>query len=481
MTRSVFVCQQCGHQSPKWLGRCPGCGAWDALVEEVESQARPSRLPSVREPPRPLSEVATGGSARRETGIGEFDRVLGGGLVRGSVVLIGGDPGIGKSTLALQAAFALAARGARVLYVAGEESPEQVKMRAERVSLGTCDMPRAGGSAGSARGATAQAQPTSREWSGPWIVAETGLEPLLAVVAQLAPDILVIDSIQTMSSADLGSAPGSVGQVREVAARLVNACKGTGIAAFLIGHVTKEGFLAGPRVLEHMVDTVVYFEGDRSHAYRILRAVKNRFGSTNEIGVFEMREGGLAGVPNPSEVFLAERPATAPGSAVVATIEGSRPILVEVQALVTPTTFGTPRRTTLGLDPNRTALLAAVLEKKMGLRLLDRDLFLNVVGGVRLDEPAADLGVVAAIASSYLDRALPADLLVMGEVGLTGEVRAIGRVEMRVREGGTLGFRRAVVPAANARQVAPAEGATVIGIRTLDELWKAAFGDHGSG
>jgi DNA repair protein RadA/Sms len=258
--------------------------------------------------------------------------------------------------------------------------------------------------------------------------------------------------------------------VREVAARLVSCCKGAGIAAFFIGHVTKDGSLAGPRVLEHMVDTVLYFEGDRSHAYRILRAVKNRFGSTNEIGVFEMHEQGLVGVPNASEIFLAERPATAPGSAVIATIEGSRTILVEVQALVTPTTFGTPRRTTLGLDSNRAALLAAVLEKKIGLRLLDRDIFLNVVGGVHVDEPAADLGVVAAIASSYLDRALPADLLVMGEVGLTGEVRAIGRAEMRVREGGTLGFRRAVVPAANARQLALADKTTVIGVRTLDDL-----------
>jgi len=298
-------------------------------------------------------------------------------------------------------------------------------------------------------------------------------------LTHLEPEVLVVDSIQTLSSADLGSAPGSVGQVREVAARLVSSCKGAGIAAFFIGHVTKEGSLAGPRVLEHMVDTVLYFEGDRSQAYRILRAVKNRFGSTNEIGVFEMREQGLVGVPNASEVFLAERPATAPGSAVIATIEGSRPILVEVQALVTPTTFGTPRRTTLGLDANRAALLAAVLEKKMGLRLLDRDVFLNVVGGVHVDEPAADLGVVAAVASSYLDRPLPADLLVMGEVGLTGEVRAIGRVEMRVREGGTLGFRRAVVPAANARRLALGDKTTVIGVRALDEFFAAAFGDHG--
>jgi DNA repair protein RadA/Sms len=400
---------------------------------------------------------------RRETGIGELDRVLGGGLVRGSVVLIGGDPGIGKSTLALQAAVALAARGARVLYVAGEESPEQVRMRAERLRVPVESV----------------APPQAR--TDPWIVAETLLDPLLAVVADVRPDVLVVDSVQTLASADLGSAPGSVGQVREVAARLVSTSKAGGMAAILIGHVTKEGFLAGPRVLEHVVDTVLYFEGDRSHAYRILRAAKNRFGSTNEIGVFEMQEHGLSGVPNASEVFLAERPATASGSAVVATIEGSRPILVEVQALVTPATFGTPRRTTLGLDPNRAALLAAVLEKRMGLRLLDRDLFLNVVGGVRVDEPAADLAVVAAIASSFLDRPLPSDLLVMGEVGLTGEVRAIARAEDRVREGKSLGFRRAVVPATNARRLKGEIGAAIVGIRSLDELWAAAFGEDGGG
>jgi DNA repair protein RadA/Sms len=401
--------------------------------------------------------VATGAAVRRQTGIGELDRVLGGGLVRGSVVLIGGDPGIGKSTLALQAAVELAATGCKVLYVAGEESPEQVRMRAERLCPSLVD-----------GHADAKGEP--------WIVAETGLDPLVAVIADVKPDVIVVDSVQTLASADLGSAPGSVGQVREVAARLVTIAKTQGIAAFLIGHVTKEGFLAGPRVLEHVVDTVLYFEGDRSHAYRILRAAKNRFGSTNEIGVFEMQEHGLVGVPNPSEVFLAERPAMAPGSAVVATIEGSRPILVEVQALVTPATFGTPRRTTLGLDPNRAALLAAVLEKKMGLRLVDRDLFLNVVGGVRVDEPAADLAVVTAIASSYLDRPLPGDLLTMGEVGLTGEVRAIARADMRVREAANLGFRRAVIPAANAQRLKSDPAIAVIGVRTLEDMWVAAFG-----
>jgi DNA repair protein RadA/Sms len=458
----VYACQRCGHQSAKWLGRCPDCGGWGSLVEEVQLRGRAAARAaktSAPEVPRRLSEVEVDVAARRQTGIGELDRVLGGGLVRGSVILVGGDPGIGKSTLALQAAFTLAAApaGVKVLYVAGEESPEQVKVRGARVGLG---------------------EPGGAD-SSPWVVAETSLESLLAVMERFAPEVMVVDSVQTLASSELGSAPGSVGQIREVAARLVTACKAASTAAFLIGHVTKEGFLAGPRVLEHMVDTVLYFEGDRSHAYRILRAVKNRFGSTNEIGVFEMQAAGLVGVPNASEIFLAERPASAPGSAVVATMEGSRPILVEIQGLVTPATFGTPRRTTLGLDPNRAALLAAVLEKKMGLRLVERDLFLNVVGGVRVDEPAVDLGVVAAIASSYLDRPLPADLLVVGEVGLTGEVRAVGRVEARLREGASLGFRRAVVPAGSARQLPPIDGVEVIGARTLEDLWAAAFGGAG--
>jgi DNA repair protein RadA/Sms len=413
-----------------------------------------------------LAEVPLEEGTRRSTGIGELDRVLGGGLVRGTVVLIGGDPGIGKSTLALQAAFALARQGARVLYVAGEESAEQVKMRAARVGASDTEV-------GVAADRAVSGPPQS-----PWVVAETDLDALLGVVAELVPEVMVVDSVQTLASAELGSAAGTVGQIREVAARVVTACKTAAVSAFLIGHVTKEGSLAGPRLLEHMVDTVLYFEGDRSHAYRILRAVKNRFGSTNEIGVFEMQGQGLVGVPNASAAFLAERPVAAPGSAVVATLEGSRPILVEIQALVTPTTFGTPRRTTLGLDPNRAALLAAVLEKRMGLRLAERDLFLNVVGGVRVEEPAADLGVIAAVASSYLDRALPADLLVVGEVGLTGEVRAVGRAEVRVREGASMGFRRAVIPAASVRGCPPVAGVAVIGARALDDLWAAAFGGN---
>jgi DNA repair protein RadA/Sms len=479
MKRAVFVCQQCGSQSPKWLGRCGQCGAWGTLVEEAVG-GRATTSVRRAEAPRLLSEVGVTAGVRREIGLGELDRVLGGGLVRGSVVLIGGDPGIGKSTLALQAACALSERGARVLYVAGEESAEQVKLRAMRIGLGAWGAGGAGGATpelGAAAGTPQSTGPGAGRWEpGPWIVAESTLEALLTVVDEMRPETMVIDSVQTLASAELGSAAGSVGQVREVAARLVAACKAGGIAAFLIGHVTKEGFLAGPRVLEHMVDTVLYFEGDRSHAFRILRAVKNRFGSTNEIGVFEMREGGLIGVPNASEIFLAERPAIAPGSAVIATVEGSRPILVEVQALVSAAPFGTPRRTTLGLDANRAALLAAVLEKRMGMRLADRDIFLNVAGGVRVEEPAADLGVVAAIASSYLDRPLGSDVVIVGEVGLTGEVRAIGRAEARVREGAKLGFRRAIVPAANARQSSPEDGLEIVGVRALDELFAAVFG-----
>lgn len=480
MKRTAFVCQQCGSQSPKWLGRCGQCGAWGTLVEEAAEAAKPAGEVRRAEAPRLLSEVGVAAGVRRETGLGELDRVLGGGLVRGSVVLIGGDPGIGKSTLALQAACALSERGARVLYVAGEESAEQVKVRAMRIGLGTAGA--AGASGERARQSEAEAVAAAASGPSPWIVAETTLEALLALLDEMSPDAVVIDSVQTLASAGLGSAAGSVGQVREVSARLVTACKASGMAAFLIGHVTKEGFLAGPRVLEHMVDTVLYFEGDRDHAFRILRAVKNRFGSTNEIGVFEMRDGGLVGVPNASEIFLAERPAMAPGSAVIATIEGSRPILVEVQALVSAAPFGTPRRTTLGLDANRAALLAAVLEKRMGMRLADRDIFLNVAGGVRVEEPAADLGVVAAIASSYLDRPLGFDVVVMGEVGLTGEVRAIGRADARVREAAKLGFRRAIIPAATARQWASEDGVEIVGVRSLEELFAAAFGSGaGSG
>jgi DNA repair protein RadA/Sms len=444
--RSAFVCQQCGHAAPRWLGQCPGCEAWNTLVEETLPTPGPrGRAPSGAAP-RPLAQVTAGASLRRSTGLAELDRVLGGGLVQGSVVLVGGDPGIGKSTLALQACGALAAQGLAVLYVAGEESPEQVRLRADRLGL-----------AG----------------TGVLIVSETAAEAVADLVATSRPAALVVDSIQTLHTAGLGSAPGSVGQVRESAALLVARCKASGSACFLIGHVTKEGALAGPRVLEHLVDTVLYFEGDGAHALRVLRAVKNRFGSTNEVGVFEMREGGLVEVPNPSAAFLAERPIGAPGSAVLATLEGSRPVLVEIQALVSRSGLALPRRNAIGLDVGRTALLLAVLEKRMRLPLHEHDVFLNVAGGLRVDEPAADLAVVAAVASSARGRPLPEESAIWGEVGLTGEVRAVARAEARLREAARQGFRHCVMPAGNARGLTAVDGVRAEGVATLDRLFEA--------
>ena len=396
----------------------------------------------------PLADITAEGEDRRTTAIGELDRVLGGGMVAGSAILIGGDPGIGKSTLLLQATAALATSGAKVLYVSGEESAQQIRMRGERLGVGD---------------------------SKASILCETSLERILEVAEELAPDVIAVDSIQTVTSGELASAAGSIGQVRESAAKLVAFSKQNGAACFLVGHVTKEGALAGPRVLEHMVDTVLYFEGDRGHTFRVLRAVKNRFGSTNEIGVFEMKDSGLEPVVNPSELFLSERPVGVAGSVVVAAIEGTRPILVELQALVTPSAFGTPRRTTLGIDANRLALLVAVLEKKVGLHLTGQDIFLNVAGGFSIDEPAADLGAVAAVASSFLDRPIEPGTLLIGEVGLAGEVRAIHQAEARVREAQKMGFRRCLLPAASERRVGASNGCEVVGVESLDAVWKVLF------
>src|SRR5436190_5566727 len=445
--RTAFVCQQCGRAASRWLGQCPGCGAWNALVEEAvrETRARETRTGASAATPRPLVAVTAGDTVRRSTGLGELDRVLGGGLVQGSVVLVGGDPGIGKSTLALQACGALARQGLPVLYVAGEESPEQVRLRAERLGMAEAGV------------------------GDVHVLPETATEAVIEQLERMRPAAVVVDSIQTLHTGALASAPGSVGQVRESAALLVAHAKASGVACFLIGHVTKEGALAGPRVLEHLVDTVLYFEGDSGHALRVLRAVKNRFGSTNEVAVFEMGERGLAEVPNPSATFLAERPAGAPGSTVLATLEGSRPVLVEIQALVSRSGLALPRRTAIGLDPGRVALLLAVLEKRMGLPLHDQDVFLNVAGGLRVDEPAADLAVVAAVASSARGRALADDVAVWGEVGLTGEVRAVGRSEARLREAARQGFRRCVLPASNARGLA-VDGTRAEGVATLEQL-----------
>jgi len=448
--RTVFVCQCCGYRSQGWLGRCPACEGWDTFAQELlapPGAGRRERGGGSVGAPQPLAAIEAALEGRLAARIGELDRVLGGGLVRGSAVLIGGDPGIGKSTLVLQALAAFA-RDGEVLYVSGEESPQQIKLRADRLGIRTPSL---------------------------MVLASTALEEVLDTVERVRPRVVAVDSIQTLSSADFASAAGSVGQVRECAARLVAQAKTTGAALFLVGHVTKDGALAGPRTLEHMVDTVLYFEAERAQPYRILRAVKNRFGSTNEIGMFEMTEAGLRAVANPSALFLAERPAHAPGSAVVATMEGTRPILVEIQALVSSSVLATPRRTTLGLDPNRVAVLNAILEKKMGLPLAGHDIFVSVAGGVRVDEPAADLGVIAAVASSFLDRPLDPRTLVVGETGLAGEVRAVGHAEARVREAAALGFRRCILPDACARQAWPTPGIELVGVRSLAEAWRHLF------
>jgi len=441
--KTIYTCQSCGLQSPKWLGRCPDCQTWGGLVEETVAIAKKGGGQQVGQgsAPQRLHEISVAGEERRSCGLGELDRVLGGGTVPGSFILIGGDPGIGKSTLLLQAAERWAALGP-VLYVTAEESARQVKLRAERLDISANEL---------------------------FLLAENALEAILERVRQLQPAFLVIDSIQTVFTCVLESAPGSVSQVRECAGRLMQLAKGEGVATFLVGHVTKDGAIAGPRMLEHMVDTVLYFEGDAGHPYRILRSVKNRFGSTNEIGVFEMKEVGLAEVPNPSELFLAERPQDAPGSVVVASIEGTRPILVELQALVSGTAFGNPRRTAMGIDANRVSLLVAVLEKKVGYTLLAQDIFISVAGGVKINEPAIDLGVVAALASSHLNRSVPARTVLFGEVGLAGEVRAVSRPELRVKEAARLGFDRCILPAGNLKNLDRPCEMTLIGVRSADE------------
>ena len=449
---SVYRCQQCGFASPK-AGTCPDClRAGAGYVQLVEERAVPARGPrrpvATQDRPRPLKDIALERGDRTPTGIGELDRVLGGGVVRGSLVLIGGDPGIGKSTLLLQVARALARSAPPVLYVSAEESAAQVKMRADRLGIAA---------------------------DGLLLWTETDLAAVQAHLDDVKPRALIVDSIQTVYLPDLESAPGSVTQVRECGARLMTLAKGLGIATFLVGHVTKEGALAGPRVLEHLVDTVLYFEGEGHHAYRVLRAVKNRFGSTNEIGVFEMGEHGLTEVTNPSEFFLAERPRDAAGSVIVSSLEGTRPLLVELQALVARASFGTPRRTVLGADYNRVCVLLAVLEKRAGVPLASQDVFVSVAGGGRVTEPAADLGIVLAAASSYMDRPVAGDVLVLGEVGLTGEVRAVAGLELRLREAAALGFRRAVVPASNIteRGKLPLE---VRGVATVNEALDALLG-----
>ena len=448
--KTTFVCQNCEYHSPKYLGRCPNCGAWSSFVEEVEAaEVKHARVSLTGEKTRPmkLAEVTSIDVNRTKTEMDEFNRVLGGGVVPGSLVLIGGDPGIGKSTLLLQVSTQLSHQGT-VLYVSGEESAEQIKLRAER--LGDID-------------------------SEFYLYAETNMQNIRTEIEKIKPDFLIIDSIQTVMSPEISSVQGSVSQVREVTAELMQLAKTNNIATFIVGHMTKEGTLAGPRTLEHMVDTVLYFEGERQHTFRILRAVKNRFGSTNEIGIFEMQSGGLVEVINPSEVFLEERLDGATGSSIVVTMEGTRPILAEVQALVTPTMFGNAKRTTTGLDFNRASLIMAVLEKRAGLLLQNQDAYLKSAGGVKLDEPAIDLAVAVAIASSYKDLPTNPQECFIGEIGLTGEIRRVNRIEQRINEAAKLGFTKVYAPKNSLNGLKVPDNIQVIGVTTIGEVLKKVF------
>ncbi len=442
--KTVFFCKECGYESIKWLGQCPGCRQWDVFVEEpvIKKSSRTDHREFVEQPVL-LSSVKSETESRLSSGIGELDRVLGGGIVAGSLVLVGGDPGIGKSTLLLQTCREIVNKGKKVLYITGEESKGQIKMRAERLGAFSGEL---------------------------LLLCETNLDLIEDVVNKHKPEIIVIDSIQTMYKEDITSAPGSVGQVREATAALMRMAKSTGITIFIIGHVTKEGMVAGPRVLEHMVDTVLYFEGDNHASYRVLRAVKNRFGSTNEIGVFEMQGSGLAEVKNPSEYMLNGRPEGEPGSVVSASIEGTRPILVEVQALISRTNFNMPRRTAAGTDYNRVNLLMAVLEKRLGIQLGDCDAYVNVAGGMRVTEPALDLAIVTAILSSFRNITISSNTILFGEMGLTGEIRAVNMADQRVAEAAKMGFEICILPQANKGKLKAPEGMKLIGVRNIQEV-----------
>ncbi|MEW6402517.1 MAG: DNA repair protein RadA [Chloroflexota bacterium] len=454
-THTRYVCQQCGRVAASYMGKCPQCGSFNSMVEEVvhdEPVAKNSAVRGLtgRSAPRPIGEVSGDAEDRISLPIGEFARVLGGGIVPGSIVLVGGDPGIGKSTLMLQMAVEMAAK-LRVLYVSGEESERQIKMRAMRLQ---------------------EKKPLPANLL---LVTETNLEVILNHVNDVKPDLLVVDSIQTVYLSQLDSSAGSVSQVRECSSQLRELAKTRGVSVFVIGHVTKEGAIAGPRVLEHIVDTVLYLEGDRFQAYRLLRSVKNRFGATSEVGVFEMREGGLAEVTNPSEAFLAERMVNAPGSAIAVTMEGTRPILVEIQGLTSPTQFGNARRTPNGVDFNRLLLIAAVLSRRVGLKLAEQDVFVNVVGGIQIDEPAADLAIAAAITSSWKDLPIRADVALIGEIGLAGELRVPGQMVARLREAAKLGFRVAIVPKAIRKSEPYPKEIEIIEVRSVQQALDAAL------
>ena len=448
---SVYFCQNCGFESAKWMGQCPGCKEWNTFIEEIvdrKSSVSASVKKTLEEvKPVPLSAVTSADEKRMSTNMKELDRVLGGGIVKGSLVLVGGDPGIGKSTLLLQVCRNLSNENHSVLYISGEESLQQIKIRAERIGQFSDSLE---------------------------LLCETNLDIMKEVIARKKPSVVIVDSIQTMFSEGVSSAPGSVSQVREATSVFMQIAKGLDISIFIVGHVTKEGVVAGPRVLEHMVDTVLYFEGDRHESYRVLRAVKNRFGSTNEIGVFEMRNVGLVEVENPSEFMLSGKPVGASGSVVACSMEGTRPILLEIQALICPTNFGNPRRTATGTDYNRVNLLMAVLEKRLGMRLAECDAYVNIAGGIRMNEPAIDLGIVLAIMSSKLDKAIDEKTICFGEVGLSGEVRGVAMAEQRVLEAKKLGFKRCIIPqVCKAGFLHAIEGIEVVGVSNVKEAFDA--------
>lgn len=449
--KTAFFCQNCGYESPKWMGQCPGCREWNTFVEELPAPKAPGRTAGSRQKSEPvtLGQIDIREDTRQGSGIAELDRVLGGGIVQGSLVLVGGDPGIGKSTLLLQMCRHLSEKKVKVLYISGEESLRQIKLRAERIGRFSDEL---------------------------LLLCETDLAVIEQVVERQRPQVVIIDSIQTMRNEEVASAPGSVSQVRESTNILLQIAKGKGVTIFIVGHVTKEGNVAGPRVLEHMVDTVLYFEGDRHASYRILRGVKNRFGSTDEIGVFEMQDTGLAEVKNPSESLLEGRPQDAPGSVVACSMEGTRPILIEIQALVCRTNFGFPRRTAAGTDLNRVNLLMAVLEKRLGMDLGNCDAYVNIAGGIKMNEPAIDLGVVLAIISSRQDVPIPDHVMAFGEVGLSGEIRAVGMAQQRVMEAKKLGFQTVILPRVSLKAVDKIKGIRLIGVGNLRELMALRFG-----
>ena len=450
-TKTIFFCTACGNESPKWVGRCPGCGAWNTLEEHIEKPTAPGRAKSapvgMSRRPQSISEVDTDAEIRFSTGMGELDRVLGGGAVAGSLVLVGGAPGIGKSTLLLQICSSLC-QGRSVLYISGEESERQLKLRAQRLNVSPEQL---------------------------YILSETRLSDVLEAVEDIKPDILIVDSIQTLYNENNESSPGSVSQVKDCTMSMMQLSKAQGVTVFVVGHINKDGNIAGPKVLEHMVDCVLYFEGDPNTSYRLLRAAKNRFGSTNEIGVFEMRDSGLSEVPNPSQMLLEGRPEDASGTCVACVMEGTRPILAEVQALVSKTSFNVPRRTADGFDFNRAALLLAVTEKRAGMKLSQFDAYINVIGGLRLDEPGADLPVVLAVASSYRDSAIADDLVAIGEVGLTGEIRAVSNMNQRLQEVNRLGFKKVIIPKYGSEKLEIPGNLTVYRVRNIREAIETAM------